>query len=108
MVHIFSFIWDLRLFPEMLQRRQFSDKRKSFNDYAYSSIHLLKLPSKFLEQVVHPHIKSFGNSHQGIDANRLFPTLNLTEINRMQISLFRQFFLAHPVSLPVFSDGISD
>ena len=43
-----------------------------------------------------------------MNTDGLFSAFNLTEINRMQVGLFRQFFLAHFSRFAVLSDGFSN
>jgi hypothetical protein len=62
-------------------------------------------PSHIGHQITHANAEGLGNPHQGVDTYRLFPSFNLTKINRMQIGLFRQFFLGHFILFPMFSDG---
>ena len=63
---------------------------------------------KIFNQITHSHTKGLGNSHQGMDAHRLFSAFNLAEIDGMQIGLFRQLFLAHFTCFPMYSDGVPD
>ena len=56
---------------------------------------------KIFNQITHSHAKGFGNSHEGMEAHRLFSAFNLAEIDGMQIGFFRQLFLAQVRAPPV-------
>ncbi len=64
--------------------------------------------SKFIHQVAHLYTENFSNSYQGMNACRFFAAFQFTHINRMQISLFRQFFLTQFDVFSVSANGLAN
>lgn len=85
-------IWHLPARNEALRGRKDASKRNGLN---------------FLNQVAHPDAKDFGNPNQGVHRNIFRPAFNGADINRMQISLFRELFLTKSGLLAISPDGSS-
>jgi hypothetical protein len=51
--------------------------------------------------------ESLRNAQKRVQADPLFTAFNLADVNRMQIGLFGQPFLAHPYGLAAVSDGLT-
>lgn len=64
-------------------------------------------PSKFVNQVTRLHAEGFGYPQKRMKADPLLSPLNLTDINGMQIGLFRQPLLTQARCLAVFANGIT-
>lgn len=63
--------------------------------------------SKFVNQIAGFHAKSFGHPQKRMKADPLFSPLDLADINRMQVGLFRQFFLAQSRRVAALANGIA-
>ena len=50
--------------------------------------------SEIFDKFTQLHAQCFGDPQQGVQADPLFPSLNLSNVNRVEISLFSQSFLA--------------
>jgi hypothetical protein len=66
------------------------------------------MKSNASEKLGKPEAQGFGDSHEGVDACRLFAAFNLPEVNGMQVGLFRELFLAHFCRLAMFSYRLAD
>jgi hypothetical protein len=51
--------------------------------------------SQFVNQITHPNAKGLGNSHKGMNTGRFLTAFQFANVNRMQVSFFRQSFLTH-------------
>jgi len=51
--------------------------------------------SKLVNQITDANAKSFGDSDKSINTGYFLAPFQFTDVNRMQVSLFRQFFLTH-------------
>ncbi len=63
--------------------------------------------SKVIHQIAHADAEGLSDTQQSMKTNPLLTALDLADVNRVQIGLFGQFFLAHAGSVAVFSDGFS-
>jgi hypothetical protein len=52
-------------------------------------------------------MQCLGDFQKRINCNRPFSALNLADINRVQVSLFRQFFLAQARLLAAFTNAVA-
>jgi hypothetical protein len=64
--------------------------------------------SQFINQIAHPDAKSLGDSHEGMNTGRFLASLQFANVNRMQVSFFRQSFLAHFGALSEPANGFAD
>jgi hypothetical protein len=67
-----------------------------------------KPPSEFGHQIAHLHAEGSGDSYQGMNTCCLLSTFDLAKIDWMQVSFFRQLFLAHIGFPTMFADGFPD
>ena len=59
------------------------------------------------DEITNPNTQGFGNPQKRVKADPLLSPFNFANINRMQISLFRQLFLTHSNLVAVFPNGVS-
>ena len=64
--------------------------------------------SKPFNQITRFHTKGFGNAQQRMKAYPLFTAFNFADINRMQVGLFGQFFLAQAGLVAVSPNGVTE
>jgi len=62
------------------------------------------LKSEIADNIPQPHFQGFGDSQQHIYRRHPKPPFNLSDVNGIQIHLFRQPFLSQTQPFPVFSD----
>ena len=66
------------------------------------------MDSKVSHSVPQPDAQGFGDSQESINRNGPVRSLDLTYVNRMQIRLFREYFLRHPAFLTELADVLAD
>jgi hypothetical protein len=59
-----------------------------------------------MHQIPHPHAEGFGNPQERMKTNPLLSPFYFSNINWVQVSLFRQFLLTHADLITVFPNGI--
>lgn len=63
--------------------------------------------SQINHKVTHAHIQGFGNPQQGMKADPLLASLNLSNVNGMEVGFLGQFLLTEPGLIPVFPNGLA-
>ena len=64
--------------------------------------------SQFVNQIAHPNAKGLGDSHEGMNTGRFLASFQFANVNRMQVSFFRQSFLTHFGALSEPANGFAD
>lgn len=67
-----------------------------------------RLLSKLPNNIAQSNAKCFGDFQEGINSDCPIGALDLTDVNRMQIRLLRQFLLAHARFLTVGANIVTD
>lgn len=64
--------------------------------------------SQFVHQIANANAEGFGNTQKSKDAGSFLASFQLANVNRVQVSFFRQFFLAKLGALSKSANGFAD